>query len=90
MSPEYAGALEVSFAEGTLRLSGAPLLALPAVVTVLPAVAAVLPAVAVGLAAAWALRRRAVRRLGGITGDVLGALVETAATAALVTCAILS
>ncbi|MGH3381628.1 MAG: adenosylcobinamide-GDP ribazoletransferase [Actinoallomurus sp.] len=46
---------------------------------------AVLGAVAVltGLAAATALLRHAVRRLGGITGDVLGALVETAATAAL-------
>ncbi|MFI7532103.1 adenosylcobinamide-GDP ribazoletransferase [Streptosporangium sp. NPDC049376] len=44
-------------------------------------------AVLVGLLAAWALRRRAVRRLGGVTGDVLGALVETATAAALVVCA---
>jgi adenosylcobinamide-GDP ribazoletransferase len=36
-----------------------------------------------GLAAAWLLRRHAVRRLGGITGDVLGALAETAATVVL-------
>jgi cobalamin synthase len=47
-------------------------------------------AVLVGLLAAWALRRRAVRRLGGVTGDVLGALVETATAAALVTCAIVA
>lgn len=45
-------------------------------------------AVGAGLGVAWALRRHAVRRLGGVTGDVLGALVETAATAALVTCAL--
>jgi adenosylcobinamide-GDP ribazoletransferase len=47
-------------------------------------------AVLVGLLAARVLRRRAVRRLGGVTGDVLGALVETAAAAALMTCAMTS
>ncbi|MGI5168628.1 adenosylcobinamide-GDP ribazoletransferase [Spirillospora sp. CA-253888] len=41
-------------------------------------------AVAAGLAAALVTLRRAVRRLGGVTGDVFGALVEVAATAALV------
>ncbi|WP_243717070.1 adenosylcobinamide-GDP ribazoletransferase [Actinomadura darangshiensis] len=41
-------------------------------------------AVAAGLAAALLLLRHAVRRLGGVTGDVLGALVEIATTAALV------
>jgi adenosylcobinamide-GDP ribazoletransferase len=41
-------------------------------------------AVVAGLAAAFALQRHAVRRLGGITGDVLGALIETAATVTLV------
>ncbi|SNS16209.1 cobalamin-5'-phosphate synthase [Actinomadura meyerae] len=41
-------------------------------------------AVLAALAAALLLLRRAVRRLGGVTGDVLGALVETAATAALI------
>jgi adenosylcobinamide-GDP ribazoletransferase len=44
-------------------------------------------AVVAGLAAAFALQRHAVRRLGGITGDVLGALVETAATVTLVVAA---
>lgn len=41
-------------------------------------------AVVVGLAAGLVTLRHAVRRLGGVTGDVLGALVEIAATAALV------
>ncbi|WP_345187819.1 adenosylcobinamide-GDP ribazoletransferase [Actinomadura verrucosospora] len=44
---------------------------------------------AAGLAAAVPVLRRAVRRLGGVTGDVLGALVEIAATAALVALAAL-
>jgi adenosylcobinamide-GDP ribazoletransferase len=35
-------------------------------------------AVALALGVAWAVRRHAVRRLGGITGDVLGALCEIA------------
>ncbi|MFI6577301.1 adenosylcobinamide-GDP ribazoletransferase [Nocardiopsis sp. NPDC050513] len=40
-----------------------------------------------GLCVAGALLRRSVRRLGGITGDVLGALVESATAAALVVAA---
>ncbi|MET8578728.1 adenosylcobinamide-GDP ribazoletransferase [Streptomyces sp. NPDC005012] len=40
-------------------------------------------AVLLGCLAAEALLRRCVRRFGGVTGDVLGALAETAATAAL-------
>jgi adenosylcobinamide-GDP ribazoletransferase len=47
-------------------------------------------AVAAGLAAAELLRRTAVRRLGGLTGDVYGALIETAATAALLLLALTS
>ncbi|MDL4819844.1 adenosylcobinamide-GDP ribazoletransferase [Actinomadura opuntiae] len=46
-----------------------------------------LAAVVVGLGAALLMLRHAVRRLGGVTGDVLGALVEIAATAALLTLA---
>ncbi|MEV0202138.1 adenosylcobinamide-GDP ribazoletransferase [Nonomuraea sp. NPDC050691] len=41
-------------------------------------------AMAAGLGAALLLLRRARRRLGGVTGDVLGALVETATSCALV------
>ena len=44
-------------------------------------------AVVAGLAVALALQRHAVRRLGGITGDVLGALAEVAATVTLVVAA---
>jgi adenosylcobinamide-GDP ribazoletransferase len=44
-------------------------------------------AVLAGLAAAFLLQRHAVRRLGGITGDVLGALAEVAATVTLVVAA---
>ncbi|MFI5755393.1 adenosylcobinamide-GDP ribazoletransferase [Streptomyces sp. NPDC051569] len=41
-------------------------------------------AVLAGLAAAHALLHHGVRRFGGVTGDVFGALAETAATASLV------
>jgi len=40
-------------------------------------------AVVVALAVSWGLRRHAVRRLGGITGDVLGALCEIAVVVSL-------
>jgi adenosylcobinamide-GDP ribazoletransferase len=44
-------------------------------------------AIVAGLAAAFGLERHAVRRLGGITGDVLGALAEVATTVTLVVAA---
>lgn len=52
-----------------------------------PALALAVPA---GLVAAAGLLLHARRRLGGVTGDVLGALVETATAAALVVCAVVS
>lgn len=45
-------------------------------------------AVAAGALCAMALLRRCVTRFGGITGDVLGALAETSAAAALVVLAV--
>ena len=39
-------------------------------------------------AAAVVVRRQAVRRLGGVTGDVFGAAIEVALAAALVTAAL--
>jgi adenosylcobinamide-GDP ribazoletransferase len=45
-------------------------------------------AVAAGLLAARLLRRHAVRRLGGITGDVLGGLVEVTTAVVLVVLAV--
>jgi adenosylcobinamide-GDP ribazoletransferase len=39
--------------------------------------------VALGVGASALVAHHSVRRLGGITGDVLGALVETAAAGAL-------
>ena len=44
-------------------------------------------AVAAGLGLAFAVQRHAVRRLGGVTGDVLGALAEIATTVTLVAAA---
>ncbi|MGW2541804.1 adenosylcobinamide-GDP ribazoletransferase [Kitasatospora sp. NPDC001574] len=45
-------------------------------------------AVVAGAGCAWILLRRCVRRFGGITGDVLGAMAETAATGALLVLAL--
>lgn len=47
-----------------------------------------LAALVAGGTAAALIRRRAVRRLGGVSGDVFGALVEGATTAVLVTMAV--
>ncbi|MBC6461650.1 adenosylcobinamide-GDP ribazoletransferase [Actinomadura sp. HBU206391] len=63
-------------------LAGAVALAVVERSPVLPA------AVLAGLVTARLLRRHLLRRLGGVTGDVLGALAETAVTAALLVTAL--
>jgi adenosylcobinamide-GDP ribazoletransferase len=55
----------------------------------LPWYAAVLVPLA-ALVGAWSLTHRAARRLGGVTGDVIGAAIETALGAALVVASVLS
>jgi adenosylcobinamide-GDP ribazoletransferase len=75
---------------GTVSAAGAAVLAAAAVAAAAWAGIAlglswVLPAgVAAGLVASLAVTAVAVRRLGGVTGDVLGALAEIAATVCLV------
>ena len=69
------GLVTVALATGLGALDGAPLW--------LPGLAVV-----VALAAAGLVQRHAVRRLGGITGDVLGALVEVTTVVALVVLAL--
>jgi adenosylcobinamide-GDP ribazoletransferase len=48
-----------------------------------------LGAVLAGLLAGWLLQRTARRRLGGLTGDVFGAILQVSATAALVVAALI-
>ncbi|WP_327392028.1 adenosylcobinamide-GDP ribazoletransferase [Streptomyces sp. NBC_01186] len=81
---------------GTVPRSGAVLVAGAVVVLAaasgLPGPGAALGAGAaavLGLGAAELLLRHCVRRFGGVTGDVFGALAETAATAALVALTVL-
>lgn len=86
-APEGLGALVAGTVPRGVALLAAVLTA--AVGTLLAAaedLPLVLPAVAVaaGLLASRALRSHAVRRLGGITGDVLGALVEVTTAVVLV------
>jgi adenosylcobinamide-GDP ribazoletransferase len=66
-------------AAGTAAAVAGPAAALRAAVAVLA-----------GLFAAELLRRIAVRRLGGMTGDVFGALIEVTAATALLALALAS
>jgi adenosylcobinamide-GDP ribazoletransferase len=73
---------------GTVR-RGIPLLLALALAAIAAAVALqAAAAVVVGLLVARVLRRHAVRRIGGINGDVLGALVETTTAVVLVVLAV--
>jgi adenosylcobinamide-GDP ribazoletransferase len=94
--PDGLGALvagsvnPVSAAAATLATLAAAVAAVTAGPTVAgqPLLGWTLPvAVAAGLSAAYLVQRHAVRRLGGITGDVLGALAEVATTVTLVVAA---
>ncbi|MEV8515543.1 adenosylcobinamide-GDP ribazoletransferase [Dactylosporangium sp. NPDC051484] len=75
---------------GTLVAQTVPVPLLAAVVAVIAAAAALVDAwrgplaVAVAVAVAWALTAHARRRLGGMTGDVIGAAIELSTAAALV------
>src|SRR5262245_42798162 len=72
-----AGAALLVVAAGTAAVVSGPVAALRAAAAVLA-----------GLLAAGLLRRLAVRRLGGLTGDVFGARVEVAAATALLVLAL--
>jgi adenosylcobinamide-GDP ribazoletransferase len=74
-----AGAGVLVLAAGTAAAVAGPAAALRAAVAVLA-----------GLLAAELLRRIAVRRLGGMTGDVFGALIEVTAATALLALALAS
>jgi adenosylcobinamide-GDP ribazoletransferase len=89
--PDGLGALVA----GTIRLAIPVALTVAAVATAVVSatvtgepLGGTLPlAVIAGLAVAFAVQRHSVRRLGGITGDVLGALAEVATTVTLVVAA---
>jgi adenosylcobinamide-GDP ribazoletransferase len=67
-----AGVAVLAAAAGTAAMAWGPAAALRAAAAVLA-----------GLVAAELLRRTAVRRLGGVTGDVFGAMIEVATATAL-------
>lgn len=92
--PDGFGALVA----GTVSARARALVAVPVIAVVaalslgmggIGAVGAGLAMVAVGLLAGYAMRRMAQRRLGGMTGDVFGAIVELSTAAALLSAAIL-
>ena len=78
--PVWAAAIATVLVLAAAAVVGTALPAAP-----FPPVAHLPVAVAVGVAVAVAVERHAVRRLGGVTGDVLGALLELSTTATLLT-----
>jgi adenosylcobinamide-GDP ribazoletransferase len=91
--PDGLGALVAAATSGAARASVAAALLVAATagaaaVGGLPFAWRAAAAVAAGLLAAGLLRRAALRRLGGLTGDVYGALVETGATTVLLVLAL--
>ena len=78
--PRWASAAWASAA--ILAATGVGVVLIPGAPWTLPA------AIVVGLVVALLLVRRSVRRLGGVTGDVMGAAVEVATTTALLALAL--
>nr|WP_062342418.1 adenosylcobinamide-GDP ribazoletransferase [Herbidospora sakaeratensis] len=93
-TPRFRAAREEglgSLVAGTVRVPGA--LASTGTLAIVAMIAfrdvpVLVSAVPIGLAAAWVILATAVRRLGGITGDVLGALAEVATAACLLASAV--
>ena len=79
------GAFSPAVAAGVLVvwLSGAVAVGMAVNTALVSAIAVVL-----GVGVATWLRRRAIRRLGALTGDTLGACIEVAATTMLVVLAV--
>lgn len=84
------GGMGASFASGMSRWDLLPALVLPLLLTAVTGLSQwlVWPAAAAAAAAAWFVTRLAIARLGGVTGDVFGALIELSELAFLLVMAI--
>jgi cobalamin synthase len=84
-----AGTVPMAWSAAAVLLSGGAVAGAALLVADVADAVELLIAAGAGLAAAEVLHRRAVRRLGGTTGDVMGAMGETATTACLLVAAAL-